>query len=68
MPQWQKKTIDSQPVSKTLVILTENRVLKFLQHSLNLIVFCNHRLFITVLWTVSLMKPDFFADVWLESI
>ena len=51
-----KTTIDTQPVSKTSVILTENRVLKFLQHSLNLIFFCSNRLFITVLWTVSLKK------------
>ena len=30
IPQWQKKNpIDSQPVLKTLVILTDNRVLKF---------------------------------------
>ena len=56
IPQWHKKPIDPQPVSKTLVILAENRVLKFLQHSLNLIFFCNHRLFITVLWTVSIRK------------
>ena len=32
-----KNPIDPQPVLKTLVILTENRVLKFLQHSLNVI-------------------------------
>ena len=52
----EKNPIDPQPVSKTLVILAENRVLKFLQHSMNQISFCNHGLFITVLWTVSLGK------------
>ena len=51
-----EKNLDPQPVLKTLVILAENRVLKFLQHSMNLIFLCNHRLFITVLWTVSLGK------------
>ena len=38
-------------------------MLKFLQHSLNLTFFCNHRLFITVLRTASLTKPDFFAEI-----
>ena len=51
-----EKNLDPQPVLKTLVILAVNRVLKFLQHGMNLIFFCNHRLFITVLWTVSLGK------------
>ena len=55
-PGGRKNPTDLQPVLKTLVILAENRVLKFLQHSMNLIFFCNHRLFITVLWTVSLGK------------
>ena len=55
-PGGRKNLTDLQPVLKTLVILAENRVLKFLQHSMNLIFFCNHRLFITVLWTVSLGK------------
>ena len=55
-PGGRKKPIDPQPILKTLVILAENRVLKFLQHSINLIFVCNHRLFITVLWTVSLGK------------
>ena len=52
----EKNPIDPQPVSKTLVMLAENSLLKFLQHSMNLIFFCNHRLFVTVLWTDSLVE------------